>query len=158
MANDTSFLGLLNKGLNKVSAKLDNANEALQKHAAKRSIERAEKMKELQIDLDISIEKMKYSSNIDANTNKIIETKVKANHGDLNSQLELAIMYFEGKGVIEKSDELAFKWFLKAAEQGNAKAQAMCGYMYKNGIGVEQSDSNYFFWSAKAAEQGYVIK
>ncbi|GHT97104.1 hypothetical protein FACS1894116_14790 [Betaproteobacteria bacterium] len=48
------------------------------------------------------------------------------------------------------------KLFRKAAEQGNAEAQAQAilGGIYLAGLGVKQSDSEAFFWISKAAEQG----
>jgi TPR repeat protein len=46
-------------------------------------------------------------------------------------------MYFNGKGVAQDYAE-AVKWFRKAAEQGDAFAQARLGAMYILGQGVPQ--------------------
>ena len=45
-----------------------------------------------------------------------------ANHGCEKSQLKLAYMYVNGQGVA-KDESTAVKWYLKAAQQGNAYAQ-----------------------------------
>ena len=44
-------------------------------------------------------------------------------------------MYAEGKGLPRDHTE-AGKWFRKAADQGDAKAQANLGVLYANGLGV----------------------
>ena len=44
---------------------------------------------------------------------------------------------------------------LKAAEQGDAEAQANLGFMYANGEGVPQDDVEAVKWYRKAADQGY---
>jgi hypothetical protein len=62
-------------------------------------------------------------------------------------------MYAKGQGV-DKNDTEAFKWFTKAAEQGNAQAQCSLGVMYVHGQGVTQDDTEAFKWFTKAAEQG----
>jgi TPR repeat protein len=58
-----------------------------------------------------------------------------------------------GQGVI-LSDSEAVKWFLKAAEQGNAGAQFVLGVNYENGYGVTRSNSEAVKWYQKAAKQG----
>ena len=63
-------------------------------------------------------------------------------------------MYDIGIGV-EKSYEKAAEWFLKAAEQGFARAQCKLGLMYENGTGVERSYKKAREWYLKAAEQGF---
>ena len=46
-------------------------------------------------------------------------------------------------------------WFLKAAEQGQAKAQFNLGVLYFNGQGVKQDFVNAKKWFEKAAKQGH---
>ena len=41
-------------------------------------------------------------------------------------------------------------WFSKAAEQGNAYAQANLGWLYANGLGVQQDDTQALMWSTLA--------
>ena len=45
----------------------------------------------------------------------------------------------------------------KAAEQGNALAQANLGVMYRDGMGVTQDDEQAVEWWKKAAEQENAI-
>ena len=42
----------------------------------------------------------------------------------------------------------------KAAEQGNAKAQAILGFMYAEGRGVAKENAEAVKWFLMAAEQG----
>jgi uncharacterized protein len=76
-----------------------------------------------------------------------------ANLGDLNSLYGLGLLHMVGKGVDQDFFE-AFKWFLKAAEQGHARAQFELGLLYENGHGVEQNKEVALQWFLKAAEQG----
>lgn len=76
-----------------------------------------------------------------------------AQKGDPNAQSQLGMMYGNGKGVTQNSQE-AVKWYTKAAEQGNAKAQCRLGFMYENGGYVIQDYQEAFKWYARAAEQG----
>ena len=46
------------------------------------------------------------------------------------------------------------KWYRKAADQGNAKAQLNLGFMYANGKGVAEDDAEAVKWYRKAADQG----
>ena len=48
----------------------------------------------------------------------------------------------------------AAKWYLKAAEQGDTKAQKNLGVMYRSGKGVVKDDKEAVKWYRKAAEQG----
>ncbi|MDE7135473.1 MAG: sel1 repeat family protein, partial [Muribaculaceae bacterium] len=48
----------------------------------------------------------------------------------------------------------AVKWYLKAAEQGDVRAQKSLGRMYENGQGVTQNYTEAVKWYRKAAEQG----
>lgn len=50
--------------------------------------------------------------------------------------------------------EEAYKWYLKAAEQGYAEAQYTIGTFYENGTWVEQDDEKALEWYSKAMDQG----
>jgi len=63
------------------------------------------------------------------------------------------VMYSKGQGV-EQDYKEAFKWFSKAADQGDASAQYFLGGMYYSGEGVEQDYKQAFKWHTKAADQG----
>ena len=54
-------------------------------------------------------------------------------------------MYHLGMGV-KQSDRQAFHWFIRAAEQDHAGAQASLGEMYKHGWGVEQDETMAQYW------------
>ena len=62
-------------------------------------------------------------------------------------------MHNKGLGVPQNYAE-AFKWFRKAADQENAEAQVLLGYMYYLGQGVPQNYEEAVKWYLKAAEQG----
>ena len=50
--------------------------------------------------------------------------------------------------------EAAVRWFVKAAEKGNPKAQYNLGYCYENGIGIVSNRDEARSWYEKAAEKG----
>ncbi|MDG6832872.1 sel1 repeat family protein, partial [Glaesserella parasuis] len=47
------------------------------------------------------------------------------------------------------------KWFQKAAEKGDAKAQAALGVLYLSGQGVRQNNATGKIWFRKACDNGY---
>ncbi|MER8417961.1 tetratricopeptide repeat protein [Mesorhizobium sp. M1329] len=63
------------------------------------------------------------------------------------------ILYAQGHGAPQDYAEAA-KWCRLAAEQGNAKAQYLLGYMTANGQGVPQDRAEAAKWYRLAAEQG----
>ena len=85
--------------------------------------------------------------------NRIPETLKKAESGDLESQLQLANYYrWEMKG--DPNFEEALKWYMQAAEQGDASALNNLGCMYLVGDGVEEDTEKAFKLFHKSAEIG----
>lgn len=71
------------------------------------------------------------------------------------SSFKCIVLHQDGRGV-HQSDENAFKWQRKAAEQRNATGQYNLGFMYKNGRGaVAQSDEEAVKRYEKDSEQGH---
>ncbi|KAF9124819.1 hypothetical protein BGW39_007866, partial [Mortierella sp. 14UC] len=68
-------------------------------------------------------------------------------------QYALGVCYHDGVGV-EKNPTEAFHWYLKSAEQGNARGQGILGYCYGEGFGVERDRQKAMYWYGIAAEQG----
>lgn len=58
-----------------------------------------------------------------------------ADHGDVDSQFKLGVVYATGNGA-QKDEAEAARWFRMAAEQGHAEAQFALGTAYLNGQGV----------------------
>ncbi len=50
---------------------------------------------------------------------------------------------------------LVVKWYRRAAERGDAKAQYILGAAHDRGAGVAQDDAEALRWYRKAAEQGH---
>jgi uncharacterized protein len=71
-----------------------------------------------------------------------------AQRGDPQAQYEL--------GALLKDPAEAFKWFRKAAEQGQADAQHRLAQAYFWGIGVGSDKAEGIKWYRRAAEQGQV--
>ncbi len=76
-----------------------------------------------------------------------------ANQGDTDSMWYLGEMYDNGWGV-EQSDELAFKWWKKAADLGDLDSQWEIGLMYDIGQWVSEDQNVAFDWYMKSAENG----
>jgi TPR repeat protein len=81
---------------------------------------------------------------------------LKAEQGDVFSQVVVGSMYDSGQGVPEDHVQ-ALVWFRKAAEQGDAGAQCILAEKYLNGQGVPQDYAQAVEWYRKAAEQGFVV-
>ena len=62
-------------------------------------------------------------------------------------------MYVEGQGV-SKNPPQGATWLRKAADQGQAEAEAKLGTMYMEGQGVPEDYAEALSWSGKAADQG----
>jgi uncharacterized membrane protein YhaH (DUF805 family) len=77
-----------------------------------------------------------------------------AKQGHVGSQMHLARIYYDGKGVVKDRVE-AEKWYRMAAVQGHAPAQYALALMHANGLGVMKSEHEAAKWYRKAAEQGH---
>lgn len=79
-----------------------------------------------------------------------------AESGIAEDQYVIGTCYLDGDvpgGMTNKA--LAAEWFLKAAQQGNVKAQNALGMMYEKGDGMPQSDEKAIEWYKRAALKGY---
>src|SRR6056300_1423521 len=73
----------------------------------------------------------------------------KAELGDVNAQIRLAIKYYFGQGI-PKDNEQAVYWFTKAAKQGDTDAQYLLGTMYDSGQGIPENEEMAVYWYTKA--------
>ena len=89
------------------------------------------------------------------NTNRSEASEAHPAERELLSEKEFeeALRYEKGKGV-EKDMKKAFEWFLKSAENGNAKAMNNVGCCFSNGEGVKQDMTKAFEWWLRSAENG----
>lgn len=78
----------------------------------------------------------------------------RAEKGDADAQLQLAMRYAEGDGVIQNDKEAA-RWFALAAQQGLPEAQYRYGLALLKGRGVVQDYRAAFSWIEKPAKSGY---
>jgi TPR repeat protein len=65
-------------------------------------------------------------------------------------------MYAVGHGV-ERDDAAAMAWYRKAADQGDASAQAALGFMYYDGQGVRPNNVVAHMWFNLAAAGGNLV-
>jgi hypothetical protein len=62
----------------------------------------------------------------------------------------------QGKAAFERKDYVeAMRWDRQAADQGNAAAQTLVGYLYEKGLGVPRNSAEALIWYRKAADQGH---
>ncbi len=78
----------------------------------------------------------------------------RAAQGDAEAQLQMAMRYAEGDGVIQNDKEAA-RWLALAAKQGLAEAQYQYGLVLLQGRGVVQDYKAAFGWIEKPAQRGY---
>lgn len=79
-------------------------------------------------------------------------TKLAAERGLAEAQLDLGHMYIDGKGVPRDNEE-GVKWLRRAAEQGLAEAQLDLGTSYMLRIGVPQDNVLALKWFTLAADR-----
>lgn len=77
-----------------------------------------------------------------------------AKSGDTMSIFLLGACYALGQGV-EKNDQTALQWYMKAAELGLPIAQHEVGVYYANGYGAPQNYELSRQWHLRAAEAGF---
>lgn len=83
--------------------------------------------------------------------NSFNQLKKEAEGGNINAQITLAELYFNGIFVSENIDKAEY-WLLKAVKSGNALAQADLAYLY-----LEQyKDKEAKIWLEKSAKQGNI--
>ena len=74
--------------------------------------------------------------------------------GKSRYQVVMGLVY--GYGAGEKKDiKIAYTWYKKAAEQGDADGQYFLACRYDNGSGVEKNLKTAFYWFMKSAEQNH---
>jgi TPR repeat protein len=87
------------------------------------------------------------------------ETKVRAHNGDAAAQAALGFMCELGLDAPVDCAQ-AVKWYRKAADRGNARAQlnlrqiAALGFMYSRGVAAPADCAEAVKWCRKAAEKG----
>lgn len=81
-----------------------------------------------------------------------------ADKGDVQAQVVLGQLYYQGGRGVPIDHERALHYFLMAAESGNANAMAYLGKMYTEGSpAVEQSNQTAIMYFKNAAEKGNSI-
>jgi TPR repeat protein len=88
----------------------------------------------------------------DALAQEFLETKSKAEAGDVDAQYKLAALHKAGKGTAKNAVE-AVKWYRRVAAQNDARGQSMLGVMYTNASGVKRDYDQAIIWFRKAAAQ-----
>ena len=78
-----------------------------------------------------------------------------AEKNDIRAQLWLGNYYSNNSP--EKNDELAVKWYIKAANQDNAIAQYAVGIFYYEGRGVPKNYEEALTWLNKASLNGEIM-
>ncbi|ANG64165.1 hypothetical protein A8C75_17925 [Marinobacterium aestuarii] len=81
--------------------------------------------------------------------------RLSAEAGDASAQNRLGEMYEFGYGI-ERDPNLAYSWYLRAAEQQLVAAEHNIGRCYNFGTGVAQDFAQAETWYRKAAKQGHM--
>lgn len=80
-----------------------------------------------------------------------------AKMGYARAQYNIACLYLEGKGVLEKDEEAAFYWFAEAAKSNDSMAQRQLAICYFEGKGVKKNPRLGMECLQMAAKNGDVI-
>jgi hypothetical protein len=80
---------------------------------------------------------------------------LEARDDTLNAEQIFALAHkFDVGAGVPRNEELAARWYLRAARLGYAPAQRNLAGMYASGRGLEKSESQAAFWFLRAAQQG----
>jgi GAF domain/PilZ domain/Sel1 repeat len=76
--------------------------------------------------------------------------------GDAAAENAIGLRYFQGdaKEGIRQDEKEAFRWFNKAAEDGNLAAQSKLSFLYWSGRGVPKDINKAYFWTVLARARG----
>lgn len=85
----------------------------------------------------------------------LAQLTVRADNGDVRSQLALAQAYLRGEGV-EKDFDAAARWAEVAAGGGDPEAQYLFASLNRSGTGVTRDPVAAFAWFSKAADAGHL--
>lgn len=133
---------------NKTKYSIDSVNT----DAVQKSVKDAKTTLSSLNDLNSSLDPLEISDEKDS----IMKTQlgIRAKNGHVDSQNELGMRYFEGKGVTQNKSK-AFKWFMIAAEQGHPEAQNYLGMCYHKGLGTDCDRQKSIEWLRRSAAQGF---
>ncbi len=93
------------------------------------------------------------NQNIEDELSKECEDLIKkANNGDLSALCEIGRRYYSGTYGLSKNLELAFSYFLKAAQQEHSAAQCNVAWCYEVGDGVEEDLAKAYEWYERSAK------
>jgi TonB family protein len=79
--------------------------------------------------------------------------KTQSSAGDTRSQVLLGIAYQYGFGT-KPNNNIAARWFIKAAKAGDPIAQVILGRLYTEGVGVSKNAEEALAWFRRAADAG----
>lgn len=78
--------------------------------------------------------RLKYENKGSVHKDSLADMKKWAEQGNVEYQLKVGLIYYEGKGV-RQDLVLARRMFQKAASQGDIRGQGMLGFFYEEGLG-----------------------
>lgn len=80
-----------------------------------------------------------------------------AKQSDVRALDALGFLHSGAGGLLPANDAEAFKWYLKAAEAGDASSQASVADAYVEGAGVPRNYSDAVMWYRRSIEGGYFL-
>lgn len=78
--------------------------------------------------------RLKYENKVPPHKDSLTDMKKWAEQGNVEYQLKVGLIYYEGKGVRQDLVS-ARRMFQKAASQGDIRGQGMLGFFYEEGLG-----------------------
>ncbi|WP_296240577.1 MULTISPECIES: tetratricopeptide repeat protein [unclassified Psychrobacter] len=98
--------------------------------------------------------RLKYENKGSAHKDSLADMKKWAEQGNVEYQLKVGLIYYQGKGV-RQDLVLARKMFQKAANKGNARGQGALGFFYEDGLGgLKRNRATAKEWYGKACDKG----
>ena len=98
--------------------------------------------------------RLKYENKDSAHKDSLADMKKWAEQGNVEYQLKVGLIYYQGKGV-RQDLVLARKMFQKAANKGNARGQGALGFFYEDGLGgLKRNRATAKEWYGKACDKG----
>jgi hypothetical protein len=112
------------------------------------------RMRDQMQERESNIKKEKNDRKLENDKKQFDNYTLKARQGDKEAQYNLGVVYQNGYLGQQKNSELAYKWFVKSADQGYSDAQLNAGYMLVEGIGTNQNKIKGYQYLLSASKQG----
>ena len=103
---------------------------------------------------DASIVVSELANNSEEAMDDLLRLRLRGEQRDPEACEKLFSMYDNGTSEVSKSHAEAVRWYTVCAEDDDAEAQNVIGYMYLKGKGIPKDENKAVYWLQRSADSG----